>query len=169
MRRALAELTRADRVLYILDASARASESSASELAAELDELPKGVPVTLIFNKIDLSGAQANVDEARDPPQVFLSAKTGAGVELLRTHLKNRAGYRAGDSGALSARRRHLDALDRAKGCVVQAAQTLTTTRAIELFAEELRRAQLAMGEITGEFSSDDLLGEIFSSFCIGK
>jgi tRNA modification GTPase len=156
-------------VLYILDAAAPGSESSASELAAELEDLPKGVPVTLIFNKIDLRGAQANVDESRDPPQLFLSAKTGAGLELLRTHLKNRAGYRVGESGALSARRRHLDALERARSCVVQAAQTLTTSRAFELFAEELRRAQLALGEITGEFSSDDLLGEIFSSFCIGK
>ena len=169
VRRAFAELERADRVLYILDAAAPLPKSSASDLAAELSDLPKGVPVTLIFNKIDLSGAQANVDESRDPPQLFLSAKTGAGLELLRTHLKNRAGYRAGDSGALSARRRHLDALERARICVVQAAQTLTTSRAFELFAEELRRAQLALGEITGEFSSDDLLGEIFSSFCIGK
>jgi tRNA modification GTPase len=169
VRRALAELARADRVLYILDAAAPASESSASELAAELERLPPGVPVTLIFNKIDLSGAQANIDESRDPPRVFLSARTGAGLDLLRAHLKNRAGYRAGDSGALSARRRHLDALERAKGCVERAAQILTTSRAFELFAEELRRAQLALGEITGEFSSDDLLGEIFSSFCIGK
>jgi tRNA modification GTPase len=169
VRRARAELKRADRVLYILDAAACGAQSCASELAAELNELPEGVPVTVIFNKIDLSGAQANVDESRDPPQVFLSARTGAGLDLLRAHLKNRAGYRSGDAGALSARRRHLDALDRARSCVVQAAQTLSATRAFELFAEELRRAQMALGEITGEFSSDDLLGEIFSSFCIGK
>jgi tRNA modification GTPase len=169
VRRAFAELGRADRVLYMLDAAATAGESSASALAAELKELPQGVPVTLIFNKIDLSGAQASVDELRDPPQVFLSAKTGAGLDLLRAHLKNTAGYRGGDSGALSARRRHLDALDRAKASVVQAADTLTKTRAFELFAEDLRRAQLSLSEITGEVSSDDLLGEIFSSFCIGK
>jgi tRNA modification GTPase len=169
VRRALAELSRADRVLYMLDAASQLSESSASDLAVELDELPKGVPVTLIFNKIDLSGAQASVDESRDPPQVFLSARTGAGLDLLRAHLKSRAGYRSGDSGALSARRRHLDALERARACVAQAAQTLAATRAFELFAEELRLAQLALGEITGEFSSDDLLGEIFGSFCIGK
>jgi tRNA modification GTPase len=169
VRRAVTELGRADRVLYILDAAASASESSASTLAAELAGLPHGVPVTLVFNKIDLSGAQASADESRDPPQVFLSAKTGAGLDLLRAHLKSRAGYRSGDSGALSARRRHLDALERARSSVEQAAQILRTSRAFELFAEELRRAQLALGEITGEFSSDDLLGEIFSSFCIGK
>ncbi len=169
VRRALAELGRADRVLYLMDAAAPAGESNASALAAELEQLPQGVPVTLIFNKIDLSGVQASLDESRDPPQIFLSAKTGAGLELLRAHLKNTAGYRGGDSGALSARRRHLDALDRAKASVVQAADTLTKTRAFELFAEDLRRAQLSLGEITGEVSSDDLLGEIFSSFCIGK
>ena len=169
VRRALAELKRAGRVLYLLDAAAPAAQSSASDLASELNELPKGVPVTLIFNKIDLSGAQANIDESRDPPQVFLSARTGEGLDLLRAHLKNRAGFSSGDTGAWSARRRHLDALDRSRSSVVQAAQTLSTTRAFELFAEELRRAQLALGEITGEFSSDDLLGEIFASFCIGK
>ncbi len=169
VRRAFAELGRADRVLYILDAAVQVGESGASEVAAELNALPQGVPVTLIFNKIDLSGVQASIDESRDPPQVFLSAKTGAGLDLLRSHLKDSAGYRSGESAALSARRRHLDALERAKSSVAQAAETLTKTRASELFAEDLRRAQLALGEITGEFSSDDLLGEIFGSFCIGK
>ena len=169
VRRALAELGRADRVLYVLDAALPDGESSASDVAAELKELPQGVPVTLIFNKIDLSGAEASVEESRDPPRVFLSARTGAGLDLLRAHLKHRAGYRSGDAGALSARRRHLDALERARSCVVQAADTLSKSRAFELFAEDLRRAQLALGEITGEFSSDDLLGEIFGSFCIGK
>jgi tRNA modification GTPase len=167
VRRALNELERADRVLYIVDAAS--SASAPADWRAELNELPPGVPVTVVFNKIDLCGGSARVDETLDPPQVFLSAKTGEGLELLRAHLKTRAGYSSGESGALSARRRHLDALARAQSCVVQAAETLRTTRAFELFAEELRRAQLALGEITGEFSSDDLLGEIFSSFCIGK
>ena len=166
VRRAFAELGRADRVLYILDASASAL---GAELAAELKDLPPGVPVTLVFNKIDLSGAPPRVHETLEPPQVFLSAKTGEGLDLLRAHLQLRAGYRSGDAGALSARRRHLDALERARTCVVQAAETLSKSRAFELFAEDLRRAQLALGEITGEFSSDDLLGEIFGSFCIGK
>lgn len=165
VRRALNEVDRADRVLYILDHAA----ARPLDWRAELQELPPGVPLTLVFNKIDLSGAAPRADESPDPPQVFLSAKTGEGVALLREHLKTRAGYVSGESGALSARRRHLDALRRAKACVEQAAQTLAETRAFELFAEELRRAQLALGEITGEFTSDDLLGEIFSSFCIGK
>jgi tRNA modification GTPase len=178
VRRALHEVGRADRVLYILDAAATDAGAAATtatagaalnDWSAELEELPAGVPVTLIFNKIDLSGAAPRVDESHDPPRVFLSAKTGEGLELLRAHLKSRAGYSSSEAGALSARRRHLDALARAQSCVVQAAETLSTTRAFELFAEELRRAQLALGEITGEFSSDDLLGEIFSSFCIGK
>jgi len=175
VRRAFAELGRADRVLYVLDAAAANSPNAvsagggAADLAAELKDLPSGVPVTLVFNKIDLVGAPASVDEIQEPPQVFLSAKTGEGLDLLRAHLQARAGYRSGDAGALSARRRHLDALERARSCVVQAADTLSKSRAFELFAEDLRRAQLALGEITGEFSSDDLLGEIFSSFCIGK
>jgi tRNA modification GTPase len=164
VRRALNELGRADRVLYLLDAAALPLD-----WRAELQELPPGVPVTLVFNKIDLSGDAPRADESHDPPQIFLSAKTGEGVSLLREHLKTRAGYLSGESGALSARRRHLEALRRAKSCVEHAARTLTETRAVELCAEELRRAQLALGEITGEFSSDDLLGEIFSSFCIGK
>jgi tRNA modification GTPase len=177
VRRAFNEVERADRVLYIVDAATTTGADAADPDSAnapvdrrsELGELPPGVPVTLVFNKIDLHGTAPRVDETRDPPEVFLSAKTGEGVELLRSHLKTRAGYSGGDAGALSARRRHLDALARAYSSVVQAAETLRTTRAFELFAEELRRAQLALGEITGEFSSDDLLGEIFSSFCIGK
>ena len=175
VRRAFAELGRADRVLYVLDAAAANSPNAvsagggAADLAAELKDLPSGVPVTLVFNKIDLVGAPASADEIQEPPQVFLSAKTGEGLDLLRAHLQARAGYRSGDAGALSARRRHLDALERARSCVVQAADTLSKSRAFELFAEDLRRAQLALGEITGEFSSDDLLGQIFSSFCIGK
>ena len=164
VRRALNELGRADRVLYMLDAAA-----PPLDWRTELQELPPDVPVTLVFNKIDMSGEAPRADESHDPPQIFLSAKTGEGVSLLREHLKTRAGYVSGESGALSARRRHLDALRRAKAGVELAAQTLTETRALELCAEELRRAQLALGEITGEFSSDDLLGEIFSSFCIGK
>jgi tRNA modification GTPase len=167
IRRARSEMARADRVLYVLDAS-RVDESSHAHLSAELDELPQGVPVTWVFNKIDLTGAAPRVtDEA--PARVFLSALTGEGIGLLRAHLKASAGYRDADSGALAARRRHLDALERARALVLAAAQTLSRNHAFELFAEDLRLAQRALGEITGEFTSEDLLGAIFGSFCIGK
>jgi tRNA modification GTPase len=165
VRRARNEMARADRVLYVLDTGAEDSQS----WAPDLDQLPPEIPVTLVFNKIDLTGSRARLDEAASPPRVFLSARTGAGVELLRTHLKVSAGYRETEAGALAARRRHLDALNRARQHVQSAADTLSSTRAFELFAEDLRLAQHALGEITGEFTSDDLLGEIFGSFCIGK
>jgi tRNA modification GTPase len=168
VRRAKTELERADRVLYLVDAAALEGPDAAGPVT-DLTQLPPGVPVTLVLNKIDLTGAPAYLDEASIPPRIFLSAKTGAGLPLLRAHLKESAGYRENESGALSARRRHLDALRRARAAVEAAAESLAATRAFELFAEDLRLAQLALGEITGEFTSDDLLGEIFSSFCIGK
>jgi tRNA modification GTPase len=168
VRRARNEMARADRVLYILDAAV-VGDGNPESWAAELEQLPAGIPVTLIFNKIDLTGSPARLDEAAAPPRVSLSARTGAGLDLLRTHLKATVGYRETESGALAARRRHLDALHRARQHVQSAADILSSTRAFELFAEDLRLAQRALGEITGEFTSDDLLGEIFGSFCIGK
>jgi tRNA modification GTPase len=167
VRRARNEMARADRVLYVLDTDA--GDNDSESWAADLEQLPAGVPVTLVFNKIDLTGGSARLDEATAPPRVFLSARTGLGLDLLRIHLKAAAGYVETESGALAARRRHLDALHRARQHVQSAADTLSTTRAFELFAEDLRLAQHALGEITGEFTSDDLLGEIFGSFCIGK
>jgi tRNA modification GTPase len=168
VRRARSEMTRADRVLYILDASIAGGDDP--ELyAAELAQLPPGIPVTLVLNKIDLIGVPPRLDETAAPPRVFLSARTGAGLDTLRSHLKAGAGYLDSESGALAARRRHLDALTRARQHVQTAADILRTTRAFELFAEDLRLAQHALGGITGEFTSDDLLGEIFGSFCIGK
>ena len=177
VRRARNEIARADRVLYVLDGGAAidgaaADGAAADELmpwAADLEQLPHQAAVTLVFNKIDLTGAPARLDESSAPARIFLSARTGAGLDLLRAHIKSSAGYRESESGALAARRRHLDALGRARQHVQIAADTLSSTRAFELFAEDLRLAQRALGEITGEFTSDDLLGEIFGSFCIGK
>jgi tRNA modification GTPase len=167
VRRARKEIARADRVLYVLDAGT--GDNDSDPWAAELEQLPAGVPVTLVFNKIDLTRTPARLDDTTVPPRVFLSARTGAGLELLRTHLKASAGYLQSESGAFAARRRHLDALGRARQHVQSAADTLSSTRAFELFAEDLRLAQHALGEITGEYTSDDLLGEIFGSFCVGK
>jgi tRNA modification GTPase len=176
IRRAHQEIARADRVLYILDASLESkSELESDRLAPELALLPAGIPVTLVFNKIDLTDIVASlaengaqVDDAM-PARVYLSARTGAGVELLRAHLKSVAGYRDAEAGTFSARRRHLDALRRAREFVDNAAQGLDSGVGFELFAEDLRLAQRVLGEITGEFTSEDLLGKIFGSFCIGK
>jgi tRNA modification GTPase len=167
IRRARSEMQKADRLLYVLDASVGA-EGSPAELEAELSDLPQDVAVTLVFNKIDLTGQEARATDG-SPPRIYLSAQSGAGVPLLRAHLKAAAGYRDAEAGALSARRRHLDAMDRARMHVESAAERLEDARSFELFAEELRLAQRALGEITGEFTSEDLLGEIFGSFCIGK
>lgn len=166
VRRARAEMRRADRIIYVVDASIALASQGGSQTP---DELPEGVPVTLIRNKIDLTGEAPRAEEAASPPSISLSARTGAGIELLRAHLKSRAGYRDAEAGVFTARRRHLDALRRARSLVASAARVLGEERAFELFAEDLRLAQAALGEITGEVTSEDLLGAIFASFCIGK
>jgi len=165
IRRAHEEMRRADRILYVIDAT-RALDDEA--VAQETSSLPANVPVTWIFNKVDLAGGRARLEQAQ-PPRVFVSATTGEGIELLRAHLKECMGFVGADAGTISARRRHLDALARAETHLQQAATQLIEHRAGELMAEELRQAQQALAEITGEFTSDDLLGKIFSSFCIGK
>ena len=173
VRRAMSEIARADRVLYIVDAGVVGASAynayDARQWAGDLEQLPPGVPVTVVFNKIDLTGTPARLDDTAAPPWIFVSAKSGVGMDLLRAHLKASAGYQDIESGALSARRRHIDALSRARQHVQAAADTLMSTRAFEFFAEDLRLAQHALGEITGEFTSEDLLGKIFGSFCIGK
>lgn len=172
IRRAQHEMRRADRILYVIDASAADGAAGEGGLSAAppsgADSLPEDVPVTLVLNKIDLTGFAAGRGEGT-PPRIFLSARTGAGVESLREHLKSSAGYRDSDSGAVTARRRHLDALARARALIEGAAQAAAGSQAFELFAEDLKLAQRALGEITGEVTSEDLLGEIFGSFCIGK
>ena len=165
IRRAHAEMTRADRILYVIDAQ-RMLDNEA--IRHETRMLPSNVPVTWIVNKIDLVGGRPRLEQ-RSPPTVTLSATTGEGIDLLRAHLKECVGFQGSDAGVVSARRRHLDALARAQAHLYEAARQLTEHRAGEIMAEELRQAQQCLGEITGEFSSDDLLGRIFSTFCIGK
>jgi tRNA modification GTPase len=164
IRRARVEMHKADRVLYVTDAS----HCDAVSLAQELLQLPKDVPVTVIMNKIDLTNDNTRV-VTTDPPHIYVSAHNGTGVSELIEHLKASIGYHSGDASSFLARRRHLDALQRAKLHMDQAQQHLHHHQAGELCAEELRLAQQALAEITGEFTSDDLLGRIFTSFCIGK
>jgi len=166
IRRAQAAMQRADRVLFVLDAAA---DPSARAFHEERGRLPADVPLTLVFNKCDLAADSPATDTASAPPRIALSALTGEGLEALRTHLKECVGYQTVEGGAISARRRHLDALSRAREHTEEAARQLTEQRAGELVAEELRAAQQALSEITGEFTSEDLLGRIFAGFCIGK
>ena len=166
IRRAKAEMTRADRVLFVIDAS---EDPSASAFREESARMPPDVPVTLIFNKCDLAVGIPVADTIAGPPRITVSATTGQGIDSLRAHLKLCMGYQTLDTGTVSARQRHLESLSRARRNVDEAQRQLQDRRAGELVAEELRGAQQALNEITGEFTSDDLLGRIFSSFCIGK
>jgi tRNA modification GTPase len=163
MRRARAELAQADHVLIVTE-----QETAPAAVALPAD-LPAGTPVTLVVNKIDLSGRPPRLEEQASPPRIHLSAASGQGVDLLRAHLQRSAGLTDTDSGAFTARRRHLAALQRAREHVDAAARVLTQDSAFELFAEELRMAQNCLGEITGVYGSEDLLGDIFRNFCIGK
>jgi len=168
IRRARREIEIADRVLYVADLS-KPDESSVGELKEQLAALPRGIPLTVIFNKTDLvPGAAATAHN--EPPTIYVSARTRAGLDVLRAHLKESAGYvDAETAGVVSARGRHVAALARARAQLDHAAMALGQSFAPELFAEDLRLAQAALGEITGEFGSEDLLGAIFRSFCIGK
>jgi len=164
VRRAWAQIEQADRILLVIDDQEGFGEADRALLA----RLPATLPCTRVMNKIDLSGRAPGLAATADGEEVALSARTGAGIDALRDYLKAVMGYRDSAAGGFSARRRHLDALrrvsdhlERARGCLGAGSG--------ELVAEELRLAQQQLSEITGEFSSDDLLGEIFSSFCIGK
>ena len=119
----------------------------------------------VIRNKIDVAESSDDFDDHT----IEISAKTGEGISELRDRIRRLAGYRDLGEGAFTARQRHVDAIERAARSFATGRAALTESRAGELLAEELRLAQQALGEITGEVSSDDLLGRIFSSFCIGK
>jgi tRNA modification GTPase len=166
IRRARAAMAQADHILFVIDAAA---DPGGEAYRAERARLPADVPVTLVFNKIDQAAPAAAGAAVPAPAAIRLSALTGAGVEQLATHLKDCAGFTANDSGVISARARHLEALERVAACLAQAGEQLQARRAPELVAEELRHAQRALGEIVGVEDSDALLGRIFATFCIGK
>jgi tRNA modification GTPase len=166
VRRASAEMARADRVLFVIDTS---DDPLGRAFDEERMRLPADVPVTLLFNKIDLAEGLPVPDTYSGPPRINVSAATGMGLDLLRSHLKDCVSFQTAGSGSISARRRHMEALGRARECVESAARQLEQRRAGELVAEDLRAAQQALDEITGIFTADDLLGRIFGSFCIGK
>jgi tRNA modification GTPase len=160
LRRARMEMSRADLVLYVVDATR-------GFVAGEEAALPAGTATLVVWNKADLPDAQP-APSAEDHPALAVSALTGAGLTELREQLKAAAGYQS-TGGAWSARRRHIDALARAQSLFELAEARVEEKASFELVAEELRQAHQALGEITGEVSSDALLGAVFATFCIGK
>jgi tRNA modification GTPase len=167
--RAWGQIGGADAVLFLHDLTRAAQpqyQSGDAAIAAALAQrLPASVPVLQVWNKVDKAAPAGAAEGA-----LALSAKTGAGLQALRERLLQVAGWQSAPEGVFIARARHLQALGRVEGHLAQAqVQIALQAQALDLLAEELRLAQNALGEITGEFSADDLLGVIFSSFCIGK
>jgi len=163
IRRARAELERADVALLVTDA-----DGDAETDVALLAGLPRSARRIVAHNKIDLGDRSPHRERRGDDVHLWLSAKTGAGLDLLHAELRNFAAGEGGD-GAWTARARHVSALERARAHLAAAESALVERNAGELAAEELREVQHSLGEITGEFSTEDLLGAIFSEFCIGK
>ena len=170
VERALRAIGEADRILLVVDATAPEADDPFALWPEFLDQRPDPAKVTLIRNKADLSGESVVLEVCNDGHvTISLSAKSTEGLDLLREHLKACMGYEQTSESSFSARRRHLEALHQASTHLEHGHAQLTLAGAGELLAEDLRMAQQALGEVTGAFSSDDLLGRIFSSFCIGK
>ncbi|WP_448249554.1 tRNA uridine-5-carboxymethylaminomethyl(34) synthesis GTPase MnmE [Thalassotalea agariperforans] len=173
IERAWQEIKQADRVLLMVDSSCTKLENVTTDLHAFWPEffqqLPENMGVTIVRNKADISGAQTGYIEQDGKPVITLSAKSGDGLSKLTEHLKTIMGYQGSIEGGFMARRRHLVALENTHQHLLTGLDQLESYVAGEILAEELRICQQELNEITGEFTSDDLLGQIFSSFCIGK
>lgn len=169
IERAWAEIEQADRVLFMVDGTTTDAIDPREIWPEFVDRLPKNIGLTVIRNKADLTGEDLAPSQEQGHAVYRISAKTELGLPALREHLKQCMGFQGNTEGGFMARRRHLDALERAAERLLVAKEQLEVFVAGELVAEELRLAQESLSEITGEFSSDDLLGRIFSSFCIGK
>lgn len=170
IQRAWQEIQQADRVLLLID-SRQSQLTDPREIWPDfVNKLQDRSKITLVRNKIDLSKEAAGLFTSNSGDlYVGISAATGAGIDALKEHLKTIMGFSGSGEGGFTARRRHLDALERAQSFLASGKAQLQGYAAGELLAEDLRHAQNALSEITGEFTPDDLLGRIFSSFCIGK
>lgn len=169
IERAWSEIEQADRVLFMVDGTTTGATEPAEIWPEFMARLPDTLPITVVRNKADITGEAQGITEVNGHSLIRLSARTGDGIDVLRDHLKQSMGFTSNMEGGFLARRRHLQALELAAQHLLQGHEQLVSAYAGELLAEELRQAQLALSEITGEFTSDDLLGRIFSSFCIGK
>lgn len=165
--RTRAAIAKANLALLLIDSR----KGITPEDRAILDSLPKGLPVVRVYNKIDLLDQPAHSGNEDGSACIHLSARSGEGIDLLRDRLLEMIGWEAhsGGEGIFMARQRHLEALVGARGHLLCAASLTGTPAQSVVLAEELRLAQQALASITGEFGADDLLGEIFSRFCIGK
>ncbi len=169
INRAWDEIRNADRVLLMVDSTTTNTDDPEQIWPEFVHQLPDADKITVIRNKADLSGEAIGQRESHGHTLIALSAKGNLGVDNLRDHLKTCMGFTSTTEGGFLARRRHLEALEQAHELLQTGHDQLVMNGAGELLAEDLRQAQQALNEITGEFSSDDLLGRIFSSFCIGK
>lgn len=160
IRRAYKEIEQADLILYVIEGN---------EAFEPLPTLPSSIPLLIVHNKIDLIQEAPTVIKQGDKTIISVSAKKNFGMDLLKETIKSHIGFSTLNEGTFSARQRHIDALNRATQFLTTAHKQLIETKAGELVAEDLRQAQLALAEITGEFNTEDLLGRIFASFCIGK
>ena len=163
MRRARAELERADLTLLVTD------DTHVENDLALLDNAPASATRVIVHNKIDLDATPARREQHIGNTHLWLSAATGVGLDLLRAELREAAGHDASGEGGFCARARHVAALERAQTHLQLAVDALQVHTAGDLAAEELRLVQHHLGELTGNVSSDDLLGRIFADFCIGK
>ena len=168
IERAWKEINQADRVLLMVDSTVNTDDINAlwPEFIEKLDD---NIGLTIIKNKADLSRSKTGYSESNNRPTITLSAKTNDGLNDLTEHLKHIIGYQANTEGSFMARRRHLVALEQAHQHLIIGLEQLESYVAGEILAEELRFCQEELNKITGEFTNDDLLGQIFSSFCIGK
>lgn len=162
IRRAHEEIRKADKILLLIDAR----EPETQDL---LKTLPANIDITKVYNKIDLLGIEPEIKQTENGYSCYLSIKTGEGMDLLKQHLKQSVGFNEATDNVFIARRRHIEAIRKGYEFVESALNQLQVSQAGELVAEDLRQAQMSLAEITGQFTSDDLLGKIFSSFCIGK
>lgn len=163
VRRAWKEIEKCDRLLYVIDSQTK------DQLPDHIyKQIPEHTGLSVVYNKTDLSGEENRIVERKNRTDIYLSAKNGHGVDLIRRHLKMCMGYERHSEGQFIARRRHITAIINTSNHLIAATKCLQN-KAAELMAEDLKQAQQELSSITGEFTSDDLLGRIFADFCIGK
>ena len=169
IQRAWDVIKNADQILLVIDENKSKIDENKKIDQQLLDQFPASINITIVHNKIDQTGKKPQIIKGEHRTEIYLSAKQANGIHLLTEHLKKSMGYQSAGEGTFMARRRHLEAIQKAILSVENGLMQLQDYNAGELLAEELRQAQNSLSEITGEFTSDDLLGRIFTSFCIGK